>query len=187
LEVPASDVTKQLVQAYVCAYHHSYGERPSFAKTKIADMRKLILVAKALATAHVRPVAWVMSRIDFYEKYAGSKRTSGGPALGWVYSPKAVEERMDWYSAHEATHLGGRVLLTEEHRELIRRYGEMKRALYVIAAREGRVPDRTEVAAVVAEHLPTETYKDLSSKVHRKARMTSQALDKRIARGEYVW
>lgn len=152
----------------------------------------------------VAPAAWIAWQFDQWEK-AGNKRAElvaahagkrkprkrrrrrtskpQPPPVALVFDPERITEMRGWFR-READNmpLGGRVIFTQSHRELLRRHAIMRNALT-------RLDDPTpaRVAAVVRKCFPADCYNELMERARVETKELQARLRRRAARGEWLW
>lgn len=156
----------------------------------------LVAVLPMLVQYRIAPASWSAFSIHVWRNYVmkGSgalhdipsrirrPKKSTPPPPRWVFSPKRLDERTEWFTWHEATCRGGQLRISAEHRELMTRHRRLRAAL--LAAYDELTRER--VQALVAEHLPLATFARLKKKATQRAEYEQDELEQAALGGEWL-
>ena len=196
----------QLVRAYhsAIARHYSRGRGTAVSSDLLTliGTEHYVTLINALPTMieyKAAPDAWVEFSFWFWNKhvqnYKGkawdttpstikTPRKGMPPPLKWVYSPKRLIERNDYFAWAESRTKGGRIIQSRAHAELLRRYAILRLALW---DGSGKIPTAAVVTAAVSKHLPKATYTRLLKAASDAAEEAEHDMAKALKRGDYLW
>jgi len=104
------------------------------------------------------------------------------PPPRWIFSPKRLQNRADWFRWHEGFYRGGRLFISKPHRQLLRRYARMREALEQL-----ETVDEDMVRAVVNRWLPRKLYASLVEEARVEAEFKQSQLVKLVRKGTWLW
>lgn len=185
------------------AMEHACGGAGKMLAEVEDDDRDALLQSKYLQTMltaipimveyKLAPAAWSLFSIMVWRKYvmtprgwqvvpSRTKTRSIPPNPSFVFSEKRLRERTDWFGFYESHCRGGKLLISDGHRDLVGRYLGLKLALLSL---EG--PSETEVREVVNSRLTQATIDRLAKKIQQDYDYKQEELDARVQGGEWLW
>ena len=196
----------QLVRAYhaAIARHYSRGRGTAVSSDPLTligteHYSTLLNAIPTMIEYKAAPDAWVEFSFWFWAKhvqnYKGktwdatpskikTPRAGMPPPLKWVYSPKRLIERNDYFAWAESRTKGGRVLCSPAQRTLLRRYSMLRQTLW---DGSGAIPTAAVVTAAVEIHLPRALYTRLVREAAEYAEEAEHDMQKALKRGDYIW
>jgi hypothetical protein len=140
--------------------------------------KALVAFATLLIDHEIPPAAWCAHRID---KWRATEAAKSGrqPTLNYVFSPKAISDELRWQYRQEYgdSKLGGRVIFTKAHLDLLRRYQRMHNDITSGTPRE----------VAVDAHFPDGLYDVLVDRARMEIVEERNRLESMIKRGVFVW
>lgn len=173
---------KKLGEAYRGAYESRYGKR-CYVMTRGSVKRSkfykaLVAAANFMRDNDIAPASWAAFSLDcwisFGEKNEGSNKKP--PPVNWVFSMKRLEERSGWFDREASSYGGGRLLFTAKHKDLLRRYEELRRAAHKELLTE----------ELIERFFPGGWERHYDAAKKEAAKDTARLLAM-VKRGEFVW
>lgn len=143
----------------------------------------------------IAPAAWLAFAFDTWdslgddtpeEKPKRRKRKKAKrkpPPLKWAFGPDFITKWRGWFRRENAeTVLGGRLLFTDKHRELIHRHTVMR---YRLLALNGPTP--TQIRREVHKVFPDGLYERLVEAVKIEVKREQDAINHRARFGGWIW
>jgi hypothetical protein len=166
---------------------------PKGLKPTDALYPQLVAAAEELCERGITPVGWAAFSCDIWRTYGGGdddepaagkgkRKRAKWPPLGWVFTTKRIEERAGWYGKEAGSYSGGRLYVGNHHKDMLRRYEGMIRALRMAG---GDDLDEDATREIVQRYFP-DWQGDLA-RAQEEAEETQVALDNLKARGEWLW
>lgn len=204
-----SDTRKvwRVMQAYTTAIRHLYGASFVFSRLTEEDVQrskhfKAVLAAVPhLEALRLPPLAWVAFSAYAWRAYVvhGGKgrswdsapsqtkgpRASTPPSAVWTFSVQRITSRTDWFSWLESHWRGGRMVVSDAHRALMRRYARLRAALVTLSL-EREVTEQ-DVRECVQRHLSAATYARLKDEAETAAELQQAEWTRAMKRGEWIW
>jgi hypothetical protein len=144
----------------------------------------LVATARVLIENEIAPAAWAAFSVDVWQRHGDERLAKKPPPLRWVYSARRVEEKHGWFRSEESSYGGGRVVWSEAHHELRRRYDSMLADL-----RRAQSPSSQDVAKIVSTYFGerAELYAQLVSEATKASQETQARLRYLAQKGEWIW
>lgn len=126
-ELSDEDCVKKLAEAYRGAFESRYNKR-SYVLTR-GSLKKNKYYTSFVEAAHfirdndVAPAAWTLFMFDNAE-HEGKKNK---PTINRVFNPKTLDNYLSWFNREATSYGGGRLLFTDAHKEILRRYEGLRR------------------------------------------------------------
>jgi hypothetical protein len=185
----ADDSRYERVQALARAYVGAVRKRfpPELTKflplargnvTKSKHYKLMLAAAEALIELEVPPAAWCLWCCDVWRE----RGNAGYPPVGYVFSVKFIRERHGWFASEENDYAGGRLLLTDEVRELYRLW---QRA--ATAADGARGGGEAAVAAAVARVMPAGAWERAVRRAKESLAAARRNIREHAEAGECLW
>lgn len=135
--------------------------------------------AEKLTENEWSPGAWVLWRLDSWAQMNSGKKPA---PLHWVFSEGAMDEHADWFSNEAGHYAAPRAIYNRFAQDMLRRYSAMQTALITACA---VTPE--EVAAVVREHFPADTYARRIALANRHTQEDQKIINLKVQRGDWCW
>jgi hypothetical protein len=139
--------------------------------------------AMRLTEAKVAPAAWCMFSVDVWRTPGAAGRPHRSlPPPSMVCSRKRIEERLEWFAEEAAAYSRGKLLLTDEHRDLLRAHGTAQSALILAVLQQA---PQERLLALAREH-----FKGWDARIEsaRASNALAQAdLQAALSRGLWLW
>jgi hypothetical protein len=181
-DAPDATLARELLTWYRAAVERRTGKPCHVLKHcklgKAKAYPAIVATARRLIEHDIAPAAWVAFMLDLYRDHAGRK---GVPRVSWAFAPERVDKWRGYFGRNEASYCGGgRIVYGKTHRELMRRYHSMRLALRSAAG---------DPRAVVEEWFPPTvgTYEQFVRLAQAEAARIRVDLERRAARGEFMW
>lgn len=122
------ECVERMVTAYRGAITSRY-KKTSYAFTR-GDLtrsrfyRGFVSASEFLREYEIAPASWCAFSVDAWREYMNSKKE---PGANWVYSIKRLEEKQDWYENELVSYRGGRLIFSDEHKTILRKYEALKK------------------------------------------------------------
>jgi hypothetical protein len=151
---------------------------------------RFVEAAAELEAARIPPAGWAAWSCDVWREYGTAERVAASrgrrpkvPPIGWVFDPKRIREKADWYARRSGSYAGRRVVMGDLHRDLVRRWEQMAQRLRVAG---GQQLGEEAIRAIVRESFPG-GFERLRRAAVEEARKTQRALDNLARNGEWLW
>lgn len=180
-----ADAAGWLLKAYRGAIESRFGGRCQVLRKRgtlerSRYLKGLVEAAELLRDYGFPPAAWAMFSVDVWRKYEAT--TTRKPGLGWVFSPKRIEDRHGWFRREEGRYCTRRAVFSRIAQDLMRGYRHMTYALAQAGAQSEQ-----EIRAVVEQYFPGDSYEQTAAKARQRALADQRLINDRVARGEWVW
>ena len=122
-ELSDEDCVKKLAEAYRGAFESRYHKR-SYVLTR-GSLKKNKYYTSFVEAAHfmrdndVAPAAWTLFMFD---NAAHEGKKNKPPTINRVFNPKTMDTLLSWFSREASNYGGGRLLFTDAHKDILRRY-----------------------------------------------------------------
>lgn len=138
---------------------------------------KLVEFAKLLIAHEIPPAAWIGWRVDEWLANRKGDRPQL-PPVAYVFNVRTITEtRWRFREVYEDGQIGGRMLFTKSHRELLRRFQLLHAAI-------NRGADK---AKALARYFPDDLWDVLLDAARCESADARQDFARRLKRGEFLW
>jgi hypothetical protein len=122
------DCVKKLAEAYRGAFESRYNKR-SHVLTR-GSLKKNKYYTAFVEAAHfmrdndVAPASWALFMFD---NAAHEGKKNKPPTINRVFNPKTLDNFLSWFNREANSYGGGRLLFTDAHKDILRRYEGLRR------------------------------------------------------------
>ena len=130
-ELSDEDCVKKLAEAYRGAFESRYNKRSyvlsrgSLKKNKYYT--SLVEAAQFMRDNGVAPASWALFMFD---NAAHEGKKNKPPTINRVFNPKTLDSFLSWFNREVGSYGGGRLLFTDVHKDVLRRYEGLRRAAH---------------------------------------------------------
>lgn len=153
----------------------------AFSRGRISRSKyfKALCAAGELFVEHdISPASWLAFSADIWlQHFAKGKVTA--PPVNWAISTKRIAQHHGWFNREALNYSGGRLLLTDQHKDLLRRYDGLKRSMFQCLN-----PD--EIHTLIDEWFP-DGWEKMYEIVKQEGREEQKRIERVVKRGEFIW
>jgi len=181
-------IAKTYTRAYNDRYRQFGNESYTFSRVmrnprKSRYYKLVVEAARKFIKHEIPPASWIAFSFDVWHEYGGGRDEDDSPPVSWIFSRERVEKRWGWFYAESSRYRGGRILLTNFHKELIHRYDQMRSALSQLPV---SASDAT-INVTVQQFFPDDLYEFLLEKSNAAARKVCEKLNESLRAGDWLW
>ncbi len=182
-----------LVKAYRTAvdyvYHDGRVGKCWTYRNGISPKDKLFAIlaedARALREEAISPVSWAVWSLQLWLKAKGPGPRGGKPKapwITWVFASTRVIDKAGWFGSEMGTNLGGAVLISPSHEELLKRWATLRREV-ALCRDDGDAVIRELVEAA----FPKGLYDVLLERARKESAAKQAEIRKQIKDGAFIW
>jgi len=167
--------------------HHFGGKKRSVFRRRGGVLGSAYFDAMADAVAafaehEIPPAAWLAFSFAIWgEHHKPNGKKAKPPPLKWAFDATRVSERRGWFR-NATSSLGGNVVFTPPHRQLVQRHAVMRMALLRLVD-----PPAESVRQVVDRYFPGQLYTELVGTARAESKTLKSRLRCQAERGEWLW